>query len=265
MPLMKLNGVRLSYEDTGGEGRPTILFSHGLLWDTRMFEGQIAHLASRYRCIAYDHRGQGRSLQDNSAPMDMDTLYEDAVGLIDALGIGPCHWVGLSMGGFIGMRVAARHPEMIKSLTLLSTQSGPEDSAHIRTYKVLNTLARMGGLPLAMPRTMKAMFGDSFFKARKHRKLRKLYRDRLLKLPREIHYAVQGVLERSDITRELANITAPTMILHGTGDRAIDITHARHMAKHIPHATLIEIPDAGHMLNLEQPELVNQHLDDFLT
>src|ERR1700720_3885148 len=59
MPMLRVNGTELYYEDTGGRG-PAILFSHGLLWDTSLFAPQIAALKSRYRCVAYDHRGQGR-------------------------------------------------------------------------------------------------------------------------------------------------------------------------------------------------------------
>ncbi len=100
MAYLNLNGVRLHYTDTGpdaGLGDVAVVFSHGLLFSTEMFEEQIAHLKAGYRCIAYDHRGQGQS----GAPegeYDMDTLAGDAAALITALGVEKCHFVGLSMG-----------------------------------------------------------------------------------------------------------------------------------------------------------------------
>jgi len=117
------NGVQLAVEDSGGGG-PAVLFSHGLLYSLRMWDPQISALRQRFRCIAYDHRGQGQS----DAPLtglDMDTLTEDVVALIHALGIGPVHFVGMSMGGFVGMRLAARRPELVRSLVLIDTLLDP--------------------------------------------------------------------------------------------------------------------------------------------
>ena len=115
MPMLRVNGTELYYEDTGGRG-PAILFSHGLFWDTSLFAPQIAALKSQYRCIAYDHRGQGRSAESDLRAIDMDTLFADAVALIEALDLKPVHVCGLSMGGFIAMRLGARRPDLVRSL-----------------------------------------------------------------------------------------------------------------------------------------------------
>src|SRR5262249_22014148 len=112
MPRIVVNGANLHYEDTG-PGREPIVFAHGLLWSGRMFEAQVAALKGRYRCITFDFRGQGQSEITRSG-YDMDTLADDARALIEALGIAPCHFLGLSMGGFVAMRLAARRPELIR-------------------------------------------------------------------------------------------------------------------------------------------------------
>src|SRR5205823_2727516 len=125
VPMLAVNGVRLYYDDTGGSGEP-IVFSHGLLWSGRMFEAQVAALRGRYRCITYDHRGQGRSDVPRARSHDMETVTDDAASLIEALGAAPVHFVGLSMGGFVGMRLAARRPELLRSLVLLETSADPE-------------------------------------------------------------------------------------------------------------------------------------------
>ncbi|HET9451382.1 MAG TPA: alpha/beta hydrolase, partial [Aggregicoccus sp.] len=103
MPLLSVNGTQLYYEDSGGEGEP-VVFSHGLLWSSQLFAPQVQALRARYRCIAYDHRGQGRSAKPPGRSVDIETVYEDAVALIETLGVASCHFVGLSMGGFVGMR-----------------------------------------------------------------------------------------------------------------------------------------------------------------
>src|SRR6266536_884543 len=119
MPFLPVNGAELYYEDTE-EGAAPILFSHGLLWSLRMYDAQVKHLRGRYRCVAYDHRGQGQS-RDDGSPYDMERLTEDAVQLIERLGIAPCFFVGLSMGGFVGLRLAAQRPELLRGLVLIES------------------------------------------------------------------------------------------------------------------------------------------------
>ena len=85
MPMIRANGTALYYEDTGGSGAP-VVFSHGLFWNTTLFAPQIAALKNRYRCIAYDHRGQGRSADDVCRAIDMKTVTDYAAALIEASG-----------------------------------------------------------------------------------------------------------------------------------------------------------------------------------
>jgi 3-oxoadipate enol-lactonase len=119
MPRIAVDGAEIHCEDTGGPGAP-VVFAHGLLWSSDLFRFQIESFRGTHRCIAFDFRGQGRS---EVAPggYDMDTLARDAAQIIEKLGAAPCHFVGLSMGGFIGMRLAARRPELLRSLSLLET------------------------------------------------------------------------------------------------------------------------------------------------
>ena len=123
-----VNGVELYYEEHG-TGSETIFFAHELLWSCRLFDAQIAVLKERYRCIAFDHRGQGQS-QITRGGYDLDTLCEDTAALIEALGGAPCHFLGLAMGGVIGLHLAARRPELLTSLLLLSTSAGSESAAN---------------------------------------------------------------------------------------------------------------------------------------
>lgn len=124
MPTIQANGVNLFYKESGG-GAETIVFSHGLLMDHTMFEPQRAVFERQYRVIAYDHRAQGQS-QDPGQGYDMDTLADYVAALIKALNAAPCHFAGLSMGGFVGMRLAAQHPELLRTLTLMNTTATKE-------------------------------------------------------------------------------------------------------------------------------------------
>jgi 3-oxoadipate enol-lactonase len=143
MPHLQVNGATLWYEEHGS-GPHCVVFAHGLLWSGEMFAAQVAALKDRYRCVTFDFRGQGRS-EVTRGGYDMETLAEDAAQLIEALGCAPCHFVGLSMGGFAGMRLTARRPELIRSLTLLETSADPEPRANVPRYRALGLVGRVLG------------------------------------------------------------------------------------------------------------------------
>jgi len=128
VPTLSHDGAIVSYTDTGApSGRPdapTVVFGHGLLFSGWMFREQVAALQDTYRCVTIDWRGQGDS--PPGPAYDMDSLAGDAIALIEKLGTAPVHWVGLSMGGFVGQRVAARRPDLVRSLTLLDTSAEHE-------------------------------------------------------------------------------------------------------------------------------------------
>ena len=178
MPNINVNGVNLHYTDTGGGGA-AIVFSHGLIMSGKMFSAQIERLKGRYRCITYDHRGQGGS-QVTDSGYDMDTLTDDAVALINELGIAPCHFVGLSMGGFVGMRLASRHPQLVRSLALLETSADEEPEENAPKYRMLNFVARWFGLGLVVGKVMPILFGKTFMSDPSRSADRKLWRDRIV-------------------------------------------------------------------------------------
>ena len=140
MPIAQVNGAEIHYE-IHGTGPETILFAHGLLWSGAMFAAQVEALRSSYRCVTFDFRGQGQSAVTETG-YDMDTLALDAAALIEHLRLGPCHVVGLSMGGFVAMRLAARRPDLVRSLILLETAADAEPAANVPRYRLLNFIAR---------------------------------------------------------------------------------------------------------------------------
>src|SRR4051794_27715392 len=156
MSRLGVDGVELHYDERGS-GAP-VVFSHGLLWSGAMFDAEVEALCSRYRCIAYDHRGQGRSATSPTA-YDMERLTDDAVALIEKLGAAPCHFVGLSMGGFVGMRLAARRPELLRTLTLVETAADPEPRLNVPKYRAMMLVARAFGFRPVVDMVMRIMFG----------------------------------------------------------------------------------------------------------
>jgi pimeloyl-ACP methyl ester carboxylesterase len=250
-------------EDTGGDG-PAIAFSHGLLWDTRLFAPQVAALRDRYRCIAWDHRGQGRSGVSPDG-YDMDTLAADAAAVIERSAAAPVHFVGLSMGGFVGLRLAIRHPELLRSLTLIDTSADPEPAANVPRYRLLNFVARWFGLGVVTGQVMPILFGRSFLADPARAAERDEYRARLAANHRiGVTRAVRGVIEREGVAAELHRIRLPTLILVGDEDVATVPAKSEAMQAAIPGARLVRIPRAGHTSTLENPAAVNAVLREFL-
>ncbi|WP_163991100.1 alpha/beta fold hydrolase [Pyxidicoccus caerfyrddinensis] len=263
MPMLSVNGTELHYEDTGGSG-PPIVFSHGLLWSSRLYDPQVDALRGRYRCIAYDHRGQGRSAVPPESVIDMETLYLDAIGLIEKLGVKPCHFVGLSMGGFIGMRLAARRPDLLRSLVLLETSADPEPLGNVPRYTLLNLIARLAGVrPVADP-VMRIMFGKGFLSDPNRAEERALWRARLLENRKDVWRAVNGVIKRRAVSAELPSIKVPTLVVVGEEDVATVPAKAERLHQLIPGSRLVRLPRGGHSVTVEEPALVNATLGTFL-
>lgn len=264
MPAIQVNGVRLYYEETG-RGAETIVFSHGLLMSCRMFDDQVAHFQDRYRCIVYDHRGQGQSGVAASG-YDMETVYEDAAALITALDAVPCHFVGLSMGGFVGMRLASRRPELLKSLVLMNTSADPEPPENISKYRLMNFIARWFGPSLVTGRVMPIMFGRKFMTDDKRAVLRETWMQRMINNNRiGMTRATAGVIDRQGIYDELGNISTPTLILAGEQDVATIAPKGERIHQRIPGSQFALIPGAGHSSTVEEPAAVNAAIDAFLS
>jgi len=263
MPFLEVNGTRLYYEDTGGEGVP-IVFSHGLLWSGRMFHKQVEALKGRYRCITYDHRGQGRSDVWRVDAVDMETVYEDAAALIEALGVAPCHFVGLSMGGFVGQRLAARRPELLRSLVLLETSSDPEPAENVPRYKLLTFISRWLGMRWVADKVMPIMFGRTFLEDPSREEERAEWRRELVGNRRDIWRAVNGVIRRRGVYEELGRVKVPTLVLVGEEDKATVPAKAERIHGAIAGSKLVRMPRGGHTSTVEEPELVNAALEDFL-
>ncbi|MGO9829868.1 MAG: alpha/beta fold hydrolase [Myxococcaceae bacterium] len=263
MPQRSVNGTRLYFEDSGGSG-PPVLFSHGLLYSCRMWDAQVPSLRSRFRCICYDHRGQGQS-EVAAGGYDMDTVSEDAAALIRALDVQPVHFVGLSMGGFVGMRLAARHPELLRSLVLLDTSAEGEPAENLPRYRLLNFLERWVGPRVVAGSVMKIMHGATVRADASRASELRAVRDRFLALDRiGAVRAVNGVLERKAILDELARIRLPTLVMVGEEDVAVVPAKAEALAAAIAGARLVRIPKAGHLSPIDNPGFVTEQLSSFL-
>jgi 3-oxoadipate enol-lactonase len=263
MPYADLNGAHIHFTDTGGDSE-AIVFSHGLLFSGEMFEAQIAHFRDRFRCVTFDHRGQGQSGVTEDG-YDIDTLTEDAAALIGHLGIAPCNFVGLSMGGFVGMRLAARYPGLLKTLTLLETSADPEPPENAPKYRMLNVVARWIGLWAVIGRVMPIMFGQTFLNDTARAKEKKRWADAITGNHRVgITRAVKGVIDRDGCANLLQKIDIPVGIGVGDEDVATIPEKAERIQFAIKEAELVVFKGAGHSSTIETPEPVNDLIEKTL-
>lgn len=263
MATVKVNGVELFYRETG-RGSEALVFSHGLLMDHSMFEPQRAVLETHFRVIAYDHRGQGQS-HDAGVSQDMDTLAADAAGLVQALNAAPCHFAGLSMGGFVGLRLAARRPALLRSLTLMNTGAGREPWPSRIRYGFLAQLVRLFGPSPFSGIALQELFGESTLRDPAQRMMLEEWRSRISKRPRNVAEALLAVVHRGEIDEdELRAIQCPTLVIAGAEDSARPPSDSERLARTIPGAKMVRIPQCGHSSSLECPEAVNAAILDFV-
>lgn len=265
MPHAAINGTSLFYEDTGpGRTGETIAFSHGLLWSTELFAPQVAALRHRYRCISWDHRGQGQSASDLRHAIPMELLWQDAVALLDHLGVERAHLVGLSMGGFVAMRIAARRPALVDRLVLIETTADPEPVANVGRYRLLSTIYRaLGPRPVAR-RVAAIMLGRSTLTDPARTRDVAQFTATMTRR-RDVWKAVNGVVDRAGIAPwELASITAPTLVVVGDEDVATPPAKAQALAAAIRGARVAIVPRAGHSSTVEQPAEVTRCIVEHL-
>lgn len=258
MPHAHVNGQRLFYQDSGGN-HPALLFSHGLLMDHAMFAPQVAAFRDRYRCIAWDECGHGQTAGDSIAPFSYYDSADDAAALLRHLGIEQAVLIGMSQGGYLSQRVALRHPQVVRALVLIDTQSGPEDATKMPGYlAMIDDWCRNGLSEQTATIIEQIILGNGWNGAAEWRAKWATWQ------PHNLAACFATLGERDDISESVRAIRAPTLAIHGADDVAISVARAQAMVDAIPGARLEVIPGAGHAANLTHPEAVNPLIDAFL-
>lgn len=256
MPHANVNGQKIYFQDTGGDGSPVIL-AHGFLMDHEMFAAQVEALRADYRVITWDERGFGLTEFDGK-PFTYWDSAADCLGLLDHLGIDRAVVGGMSQGGFLSLRVALTAPERVRALILLDTQAGGEHPEVLDGYRhMTDTWVNVGPvdeLAEAVANIIIAEPGENArwiakWKARDHA---------LMAEPSNC------LLGRDDITDRLGEITCPALIVHGSEDTAISMEQAQSMADGLSGAGPIVKVAGAHAANMTNPEPVNAAIASFL-
>lgn len=258
MPRAKTRSVELHFEFDGPEDGPVVVLSNSLGTTCRMWASQVPALAERCRVLRYDTRGHGQS-DVVDRPATIEDLADDLAGLLDALSIQRAHILGLSLGGMTGQAMAARHPTRVASLVVMATSSymGAPDFWRARA-----SLVRNQGMAAVVDVVTGRWFTPGFL-SRHPDVVQSLRRDFLAIDP--IGYAVCcEAIGGMDLRQSNRTITCPVLVLAGADDPATPLAMAEKIRDEIAGAQLQVIPNAAHLLNVEQPERVNHALTDWL-
>lgn len=259
---MKLsaNGISTEYLLDGPPGAPVVTFSHSLAANLHLWDAQAAALAGRYRVLRYDIRGHGGS-DVPPPPYTLEQMADDLHGLLQALGISETHFVGLSMGGLIGMTMALRFPRAVRSLVLADTTAcyGP---ARTPMWDDRIRVAEAQGIEPLLDRTMDAWFTAPF--RAQHPEV--IDRIRAMLRPTDVRGYVGAIraIGYVDLREAIGAIRCPTLILVGEEDHGTDITMATTMRERIPGSELAVLPKAAHCSCVEAADDFNRALLGFL-
>ncbi len=263
MRKVSVNGVELAYVELG-QGEETVVFSHSYLVDHRHFEAQIEALKDRFRVIAFDHRDHGQSGRTPGA-YTLDDLVADAAGLIRATHSAPCHFIGLSTGGFIGLRLALRSPELLASVALMDTSAEAEPWLKRLKYRAMFLVLRTLGFDPLMKSVMGLMCGPALLDDPRRADEVALWRDRMRSNdPQALIRFGSAIFDRQCLLSELGGIRIPTLVIVGEHDRPQPPDRARRIAAGIPGAKLTIVPGAGHLSTIDAPAFVSSTLGRFL-
>jgi 3-oxoadipate enol-lactonase len=257
MPFAEVNGQRIRFDDSGGDGPPIVL-SHGFLMDREMFAPQVAALAPEFRVITWDERGFGETEFDGE-PFTYWDSAGDCLGLLDHLQVDRAVLGGMSQGGFLSLRATLTAPERVRALVLIDTQAGTEDPERLPAYRQMQqTWLQVGPVDELAETIAGLIIGDPALSAAWIEKWRRL--------PRESMGPPGDCLfERDDISDRLGEIACPAIVFHGTADLSIEMALAETLCRGLSGcADVVRIEGAPHASNLTHPDQVNEPLLTFL-
>ena len=254
------NGISIKYELFGPEGAPTVVVSHSLASSLIMWAPQLPPLALKFQVLCYDTRGHGGTAAP-AGKYTLDMLGDDAMALMDGLGLHKVHWVGLSMGGMIGQNIALREAGRFNSLTLCDTAAYMPPDGQASWDERIGIVSEQGMEPLADP-TMERWFTAGYL-AGKPSSVDAIRKQFLATAPAG-YMGCCHALKTLDYLEQLPGIITPTMIIVGAEDMGTPVSASEAMQARIPNAQLVVLEEAAHLSNIEQAEGFNAAMMGFL-
>ena len=258
---LTVNEITVSFTDQGPDNAPTIIFIHGFPLNKTMWDKQVDVLKNDFRVITYDIRGHGESDAGND-PFSIDLLVSDLIGFMDVLEIDKASICGLSMGGYIALNAIENYPERFEAMVLCDTNciSDPLEVKEKRIATV-ESIIKDGVNKYAIA-SIPNLFAHESLKL-KVTEVASVKNMILNTSELVLCSTLLALASRIETCSKLADINVPVLILVGVKDILTPPAAAKGMHKKIRNSTLVVIEHAGHLSNLENPELFNHHLLKF--
>ena len=237
--------VAVSYTVDGPAGAPVVVLSNSLGATRGMWDPQVPALAERYRVVTYDTRGHGESPAPQG-PYTIDDLTDDLVALLDEVGAERAHVVGLSIGGMIGIRLAARNPERVHRLAVLCSSPKPDPQG----FRDRAAQVRSAGTAAIAPTVVSRWLTPSY--AAEHPDLVARLEGMIATADDEGYAGCCEAIAALDLHADLGRITAPTLVISGADDPALPPEHQRAIADGISGAEFLSVSPGAHLANLER-------------
>jgi pimeloyl-ACP methyl ester carboxylesterase len=251
-------GISLEFDDLGN-GTP-LLFIHGFPLDRSMWGPQVNALQKVCRVIAPDLRGFGQSSDTDGQAVTMDLYAEDMKALLDSLNVKQVVVCGLSMGGYIALAFVAKYADRVKGLILSNTKAGADtDAGRQGRLDTSIKIEQTGSTDVVVDGMAPKMLGPDAKSETATFVHSMMSRQRST----TVTSALRGMAARPDRTPLLASIKFPTLIITGSADVVIPPNESEAMHKAMAHSTLVNIPEAGHLANLDKPDTYNEVVQAF--
>ena len=255
----KVNGIEINYERHGREGAPWLVLSHSLACNVRMWDPQIEAFKASHRILNYDMRGHGATSAP-ATPYSLDMLADDILGLVSSIGISSAVYCGLSIGGMIGQTIALRGKSPFTAMVLADTTHTQPPEA-LKQWEERIQVAQAKGMAALVDSTLERWFTQPFREKNslEYRKIKTL----IEATPAAGYIGCGRAIMGLDTTARLKDIKLRVLAITGESDGAAGGT--RHIGTSIPGAKFVNIPQASHIANVEQPEAFNRALRAFLS